>query len=187
MRIRTVDLGSALLIALGALPLAACASGSGGAAKTPQAAESHTVFFRRDLIPVTRVVTAPVEKIWAALPQTFADLGLPSAPSAGEAQWVYLTPSLRIHGRLYQGELNSVYLDCGHSANAGRAADSYDVTFAMMVRLIPQDGDRTLVQVFVDGLAHDRTMIMTNSLSCAGTGRLERDLLQRLEVRIGSH
>jgi len=175
-----------VLLALGLVPLAACATGSGHAASAPQGARTTTVWFRRDLIPLSRVVAAPVERVWAALPQSFAELGFPSSPSAREAEWIYLTPSLRIHGELYKGELNSVYIDCGHSAVGGHAADSYDVTFAMLARLTPQEGGTTLVQVVVDGTARDRTLILSNPVSCGGTGRLERDFLQRLEGHINT-
>jgi len=181
-----LDLGWVLLIALGGVPLAACATGSGGAAKAPRRSETHTVWFREDVTPVRRVLTAPVETVWAALPQGFADLGFPSGASAREAERVYLTPSLRIHGRLYHGELNSVYIDCGHAVGGGRAADSYEVTFAMLVRLTPQDGGRSLVEVVIDGTARDRTLNLSNPVFCTGTGRLETEFLQRLEARTRS-
>jgi hypothetical protein len=138
------------------------------------------------MIPVRRVLTAPVETIGAALPQTFADLGFPSGASAGDSGQVYLTPYLRIHGELYKGELNSVYIDCGHAPGGGHAADSYEVTFAMLVRLTPQDGDLVLVEVLIDGTARDRTLNLSNPVFCTGTGRLEREFLQRLEARIGA-
>jgi hypothetical protein len=173
-----------LLIALGGVPLAACASGSGGTANAPRS-RMNTVWFRRDVIPVRRSLSAPVGTIWAALPQSFAELGFPSSASAREGERIYLTPSLRIHGQLYKGELNSVYLDCGNAAGGGRAADSYEVTFAMLARLTPQDSGSTLVEVLVDGSARDRTLNLSNALSCTGTGRLEKEFLQRLEAHIG--
>src|SRR5438094_691077 len=109
-----------------------------------------------------------------------------SGASAREAERVYLTPSLRIHGRLYRGELNSVYIDCGHAVGGGHAADSYEVTFAMLVRLTPQDGGRSLVEVVIDGTARDRTLNLSNPVFCTGTGRLETEFLQRLEARTRS-
>ena len=174
-----------LLIALGGVPLAACASGSGGAANAPQGSRTSTVWFRADVIPMRRVLSAPVGTIWAALPQSFAELGFPSSASAREGERIYLTPSLRIHGQLYKGERNSVYLDCGNAAGGGQAADSYEVTFAMLARLTPQDSSNTLVEVLVDGSARDRTLNLSNALSCTGTGRLEKEFLQRLEAHIG--
>jgi len=182
-----LDLARLLLIALGAVPLAACASGSGGTANAPRGSQMNTVWFRGDVIPVRRFLSAPVGTIWAALPQSFAELGFPSRASAREGERIYLTPSLRIHGQLYKGELNSVYLDCGNAAGGGHAADSYEVTFAMLARLTPQDSGSTLVEVLVDGTARDRTLNLSNALSCTGTGRLEKEFLQRLEAHIGLH
>ena len=56
----------------------------------------------------------------------------------------------------------------------------------MLVRLTAQEGGGTLLQVVVDGTARDRTLNLTNSLFCTGTGRLETEFLQRLEARIKS-
>jgi hypothetical protein len=94
-----------------------------------------------------------------------------------------MTPPLKVHERLYEEELNSVYLDCGRTSTGAPVADVYAITFAIRARLIPQPGDRTLVEVLVDGTALDRTQ-RSNPVSCTGTGRLETAILQRLEARV---
>jgi len=99
---------------------------------------------------------------------------------------VYLTPPLNIQGRLYDRERNSAYLDCGRAPAGGDAADMYEITFAIMARVTGNDAGRTLVEVFVDGTAHERTT-SADVVSCMSTGRLEAAFLQRLAARIPSH
>ena len=161
--------------------LVACAGGRRGPDET---GDVFAVWVRSDAPPLRRVLPAPVEAVWAALPDAFIALGFPGGPSA-RGERMYLTPSMTVRGALYQGELNSVYLDCGRTAAGGLAADVYAINFAILARLTPQDSTHTLVEVLVDGTARDRGQ-SSNSIFCTGTGRLETALVQRLETRIGS-
>ena len=176
----------AILAILGNLSLANCAARSGGSAGLSGNRETFQVLFRRDVVPARRVLQATQEVVWAVLPQVFADLGYPSGPSARAAERVYLTPPLKIRGRLYDRERNSAYLDCGRAPAGGEAADMYEITFAIMARLRPMDASRTLVEVFVDGTALERTT-SADVVSCTSTGRLEAAVPQRLATRITSH
>lgn len=163
-----------------------CASKSGGAA-TSQSTErekgqTYVVWVRSDAIPVTRVVSAPLETVWSTLPQAFTDLGYSGGPAMHARERVFLTTSLTVRGRLYDGEMNSSYLDCGRTPASQLAADFYAINFAILARVTPQDGG-TRVDVVIDGTARDRGQ-STNAVFCTGTGRIERALLDRLEARL---
>jgi hypothetical protein len=173
------------LLALAGLGLVACATNASSNAGTSRDRETFAVSFRSDAAPAKRVLPAPVQAVWAALPQVFADLGYPGGPSARPEERVYLTRSLTVRGRLYEGDLNSDYLDCGRTPAGPPAADTYEITFAILARLTPRATDSTLVEVLVDGRARDRTQ-SSNPVFCSGTGRLEAALLQRLEARTSS-
>jgi hypothetical protein len=173
------------LAVFGGLNVAGCATRPGGAAATTRDREAYAVWFRSDERSVRRVLPAPVEAVWAALPKVFADLGYPGGPSARAEERVYLTPPMKVRGLLYQGEANSLYLDCGRTPVGAPAADVFPITFAIMARLRRQDSGSTLVEVLVDGTARDPAQ-WSNPVFCTGTGRLETVLLQRLEARISA-
>jgi hypothetical protein len=171
-------------VVLGGLTAAACATKPGAAVGTSGSREIFPPSFRSDVVPVRRVLPESVETVWAALPKAFADLGYPGGPSTQAGERAYLTPSLKVRSRLYQGERNSVYLDCGRTRAGAPAADEYLISFAILARLRPHDGGGTQVEVLVDGSARDPAE-KSNPVLCAGTGRLESALLRRLEAQIG--
>jgi hypothetical protein len=171
------------LVLCGSL-LAGCATGSSGKEASSRNGDTFAVRFRTDAPPAKRVIPAPVPVVWAAMPQAFADMGYPGGPSARPDERVYLTRPLTIQGQLYNGERNSDYLNCGQTPVGTLAADEYEVKFAIVARVSAFDADSTLVEVLVDGTARDRTRF-TSVVNCAGTGRLEAALLQRLEKRTG--
>lgn len=142
--------------------------------------ERFTVRYRADVNPIHRVVALPVNRVWAALPRAFEALHYPGAPSDQADERVFLTPYLVLRGSLYEGELNSVYLDCGRNPLGASVADSWRITFAILVRLTPQGEGRTAVDVLIDGNAND-PVLRANSQHCSGTGRLEEALLDLIE------
>jgi hypothetical protein len=129
------------------------------------------------------VISAPVEVVWAAVPLAFRSLGYTGSPSTDAGERVYLTPYLAIRDRLYKGELNSVYFECGRNPTGPIVADAYAITFAILVRLRRQNEGATLVEVLVDGNATDRSQ-RASSVHCTGTGRLETVILERIEEQL---
>jgi hypothetical protein len=164
--------------------LAGCATGSSGREASSRNGETFAVRFRTGAPPAKGVLPVPVPVVWAAVPQAFADMGYPGGPSARPDERVYLTRPLTVQGQLYNGELNSLYLDCGQTPVGAPAADTYEIKFAILARVSALDADSTLVEVLVDGTARDRGRF-TTPVNCSGTGRLEAALLQRLEKRTG--
>ena len=146
---------------------------------------SFTVWFRSDAAVARRVIPASVEAVWAVLPQVFVGLGYPGGPSIRAGEREYMTPTLKIHDHLYEGDLNSLYLNCGHTSTGTPVADAYAITFAILARVTPQDSGRSLAEVMIDGTARDRAE-RSNPVSCTGTGRLETVILQRLEAGVRS-
>jgi hypothetical protein len=172
-----------VVTALGGAVIGACAS-SGGTGGPARHGDRFTSWFRRDAVPVRRVLSAPVETVWAAVPQVFVALGYAGEPAMYAGERVYFTPTLRIEERLYQGERNSLYLDCGHTPEGAPAADAYALTFAILARVTPQDSASTLAEIIIDGTARDRVE-RSDPVPCTGTGRLEATILQRLETAVG--
>jgi hypothetical protein len=96
---------------------------------------------------------------------------------------VYLTPTLKVERRLYQGESNALYLNCGFTTGGVPAADVYRVTFAIALRLLPQGDGAAEVDIVVDGTAQDMVEYRT-SVRCDGTGRFEAMIFNRIEAML---
>jgi hypothetical protein len=153
------------------------------ATNTGRDAETFYVRFR-DTRGYSQVIDVPLERVWAALPQAFTDLNYKAGPSAKPGERLYLTPHMTIQTVLYPGMRNSEFLDCGRTATNTEAADEYSVTFAILAWLAPHAGGGTTVEVLLDGSAVQRGA-SSNKVPCAGTGRLERELIQALQKRLG--
>lgn len=173
-----------LLALVGGVAAAGCATHAGRTAGQAQGGDRFAVEIREDAIPVQRVIPAAEEAVWAVIPRVFQGMGYAGAPSEYR-EHVYLTPYLAIHDRLYEGDLNSLYFDCGRNPTGPVVADAYAITFVILVRLRPATEGTTLVEVLVDGNAADRAQ-RAKSVHCTGTGRLEKAILDRLEAQLRS-
>lgn len=164
-----------------------CASGTHGPQMVRQSGErgdSFSVRVRRDAHVVERFLYRTLDQTWAALPAAFADVGYKGAASSVSSEHVYMTPELIISGRLYTGEPNSDYLDCGRTSAGGAAADVYSVKFVVLVKAASVDSG-TVLSLLVDGVARDRTQ-GSNVVTCTGTGRLEDMFFKAIAQRAGS-
>jgi hypothetical protein len=182
--------GHAAALILGSLTMsfAACAGARGGAgggrpAGGPGADETFTVRVREDAVAVARDLPVSADEAWAAVPGAFADLGYQGGPSTEKGERLYLTPPLKIRGRLYPDAPNSAFVDCGRAGPGGPAADEYSVTFAVLARVTARPDGGSTVRVTVDGVARERTGSST-VVYCAGTGRLEQLFAQAVERRV---
>lgn len=146
----------------------------------------YTVLVRDDAAHFRQVLPAPVDSVWRFVPQVFETLHFPGAPSVYQDQYVYLTPTLKVERRLYEGESNSLYLNCGFTTGGIPAADVYQVTFAIITRLSPQTDGKTEIDIVVDGTAQDLAVHRT-AVRCDGTGRFEAIIFRRLEAMLRAH
>jgi len=155
-------------------------SGAGGGLETP---ERFTTFFRGDAVPHRTVVQAPIDVVWRALPQVYREFGYPGATASNTEERIFLTPHMQIRGRLYEGEANSKYIDCGIGMTGPRA-DTHDVHFAIVTRVRASSETETLVETLIDGTARDRSATGGSTL-CKGTGLLEQAVVEALIARLG--
>ena len=122
---------------------------------------------------VARLVAAPVDSVWLALPKVYDRLEIPVAVS-DRGQWTFGNPRYRAHR--IEGNLLSQYLDCGRGLGAPYA-DQYSVTLSVLTRLTEAEGG-TMVVTTVDGSAKPRD-VSGNSGSCTSkVGRLELRLAE---------
>ena len=143
-------------------------------------ARMFTVWSRKDVSHFSGVLPTAVDSVWRIVPVAFQSLHFPGAPSVYPGDRVYLTPYLKIERRLYEGEANSQYLNCGFTAVGEPAADVYRVTFALIARLLPRSGGGTEVDIVVDGSAQNM-IERQEPVRCTGTGKLEALVFQILQ------
>lgn len=160
------------------LVLAACAR---AAAPTSDVSELQT---RRHMSVTSERVAVSSSRIWKSLPDVFKELGFEGKPS-GTEEMTYVTPPLRINGRLYDGELNSLYIDCGKTPAGGLAADEYGVTFAVFVKVVPVVADASVIEARIDGVSRTRNESSGRN-RCWGTGKLEHRFIDALKRRLGA-
>jgi hypothetical protein len=186
--IRIVRLGTPCTSSAGVLIILALAN-CGPTKRFDQDLEGRekvfAVWFRTDVSHVRRVLPAPIESVWQVLPSSFQSLRFPAAPSVYPDEHVYVTPHLKVEHRLYEGESNSLYLDCGHTTGGVPAADAYQVIFAIMAKLTPHASGGTEIDIIIDGTAQDMTQ-RSLPVRCNGTGRFEEAIIQRLQAGLRS-
>lgn len=166
---------------VGVIMLAVAASlGCAGAGQTPSPPGPGTV--SRVYIPggsgnemhnepgrAARLVLAPLDSVWLALPVVFERLGIPDAGAAPDEK-LFGTRGYR--ARRVEGKRLSTYLDCGSGATAVPRADDYEVTLSVLTSLSAPATGGTMVLTSVDATAKPRSRA-GNPVHCASEGTLE--------------
>lgn len=146
--------------------------------------DRFVVRYRDDAGVTRRDLAVPSPRVWDALPAVYKDLGFPSAAaSSSSGELVRMTPEMTVQGQLYPGELTSTYLDCGMSMARGQRADVFEVTFAIISRVVPVSDAVTRLEIIFDGRARDKTSA-GSVVPCNSTGKMESLLLTYLNQRI---
>lgn len=143
----------------------------------------YSAFNRADVPAHQSVVDAPVERVAALVPGVYRFLGLPARRIEDAPNPLFTTSNLRIRGRLYEGERNSDYVDCGATGPGGERADLYEVEFVAMTRLRERSSGGTLVETLLNGLARRPGVTDDSAVRCRGTGKLEQQIADLLRTR----
>jgi hypothetical protein len=158
--------------------MVSCASGSGGA----EALDSYAISYRADLKGHRYSFASSADRIVEALPDVYGRLGFPGSLASSRDDLLFISPSASAEGRIYEGERNSEYLDCGWGTTGPRA-DSYLLRFVIVTRIVPVGAAASEIEVIVDGSAHDRYNDV-NAVPCRGTGKLEGQIANLLRYTL---
>jgi hypothetical protein len=178
-------------LVLAALLAAACApAGTGPAAPPagpePQITETETGIsfrLRNDDPGAAHHVAAPLDRVRAALPLVFRDLGV---PDAGQDREGLVFGHRKITSPRVGGERASAWVRCGNQMGAGpSAAGPYRTQLSVLVTLRP-DGERTWVTTQVAGSATPAAGTSTDAVLCVSTGALEKRVEEMLAARLGT-
>ncbi len=122
----------------------------------------------------SRLVDAPLDSVWLALPKAYDLLGIPDAGVDPE-RTMFGNPGYR--ARRIEGERLSKYVDCGMGATAAPNADQYDVTVSVLTPLTPGEDGGTMVVTTVEATGKPRA-VSGNPVYCQSKGTLEARVAQ---------
>lgn len=170
-----------------ALQLVACASSSGTVLRETDSRRSPTIISgadgvttqidtQRELHAQSRLVSMSASTAYRRMLAAYDVAGLdPNMLSARD--FIVGRQNLVVRRRLGDTRL-SAYLNCGNSIT-GDNADSYEVTLTVITQVTPIDEGMARISTRVDASA--RPMGTSGNLvACSSTGRLERDLAERV-------
>lgn len=166
-------------VVLAVMIVAACASSSSGTGVPSGAA--FWLKARAEKTPFARVIAAPFERTTQTIAATFREMGYPGAFAQGTND-VFVTRQLDVKGRLYPGELNSAYFDCGHSGGS-IVANEYAISFVVAAHAAPASNTTTEVEILLDASARSLSQSGT-AIPCRGTGKLENLILTGIAARV---
>lgn len=125
---------------------------------------------------------APVDQVWAVLPQIYEELGVPLAVHDPIGKRIG-NSSFRV--RRVGGTKLSRYLRCGGSGpTATPNADRYQVTMSLTTRINDADEGGTGIMTVVGATARPRD-VGGSSVNCASTGRLEERISEMVKEAVG--
>lgn len=117
----------------------------------------------------SRLVDAPLDSVWLALPRAYELLGIPDAGVDAE-RTMFGNPGYR--ARRIEGERLSKYVDCGMGSTAIPNADQYEVTLSVLTRLTAGQDGGTMVVTTVEATGKPRA-VSGNPVYCQSKGTLE--------------
>lgn len=129
-------------------------------------------------------IEQPVDRVWAAIKQAYADLKLPTTTLV-DAEHRVGYAAQRLRGKLAGDRLGKL-VDCGRSLDGRDAADSYEVTLDLETVVTPAPNASTpnasTVYTAVSGSANP-VFTSGDPVRCVSTGRLE----DRIAAAANSH
>ncbi|HET7585196.1 MAG TPA: hypothetical protein VFK13_09815 [Gemmatimonadaceae bacterium] len=177
------------------IALAACASG-GSAHSTPSAPEQPAKIQANGaggtgtdidtrVAPDNSVLDADIpatmDKTWAALMEAYKQMGLRVDQLDQQAHTI-ATQNFRVRGKL-NGHPMIRYVSCGNDIY-GPVANSHTIVLTVSAAAVPDGDDKTRVSVRMEAAAVPTEGTSTGLTHCDNTGRLEREIVQRVQGQI---
>lgn len=168
--------------------LAACAPSGTGPTRPPagpgpsivETDSGITFRLQDDTQGVERVVAAPVDRVRAALPEVYAQLGITGA-GTDPANGVFGSP--KVTAARLDGERTSVYVRCGNDGAGPSAGMGYRIQLSVLTSLA-EEGSRTRVTTRVGGFGSPVGGSGSGAVLCVSNGRLEARLAELLTARL---
>lgn len=173
MRSRNVLFALPLLAACAAAPGSSGTVVTGPAPSEPAIIGTSTGTMVRvsgDNTALAYSVSAPVERIWTALPMVYDALGIPVAHSDPATRQM---GNRRIIGTRVGGEPMDTYVRCANQGAGPSAMARHRVTLSVITALQPEANGKTTMATQVSGTATPIEGTSSGAILCVSTGRLE--------------
>lgn len=172
-------------IALSLVLLAGC----GSARSTPDApvvqtqiVQSHESSMRLDegKLAANYTIKAEPTKVWAFLPDVYADLGIVAAV-LDQRKRVFGNPA--VNEQRVGGESVANYLRCSSQASGPGSINRLRYQFSIATSVVAKDG-QTSVETELMGVARAVDGSSRSTSGCVSTGQLEKKIADALKARI---
>ncbi|HEU0053085.1 MAG TPA: hypothetical protein VFQ39_07900 [Longimicrobium sp.] len=131
-------------------------------------------------IPVENV-RATVDRVWAALPGVYHELGIPMGLSDPER---FTYGNRRLSGNRLAGEPVEQLMRCGNAGSGPSAMTRFRYQFSV-VTVLQGTGPATTVATEVTGTATPVEGTSSGAVLCVSNGKLEQRIAQALRGRVG--
>lgn len=128
---------------------------------------------------ISQEVNAPVDRVWAALPGVYEQLGLEAAADPARRTMSGATSFTR----RFMGEPATRYFDCGQGSFGSPIASSYTIRMTVSTTVNPGEGSGSRLDTMVE--AHARSADGANAVAaqCRTRGRLEQMIATMVVAR----
>jgi len=173
---------SVLTIAGAAIVAAAHAAGAQGV-RIKFAAWPESVLL--DTLRQNRELSTDPAKVYQAVLQTYAALGIPTGHTDGKTGIIGSERFERM--RVLADAPMSKWFNCGGDGNAGPHANEYRVEIAIVtwVEANAPGGPAAKIGVAAAASARDVSGVFRNPMGCSSTGELEKKIIERVARLVG--
>jgi len=145
-----------------------------------ETANGVEVHARSDNDPVSTVARAPLERVWAALPEVYRELGIPAGVVDAER---HAFGTVGVSVGTIGGQRVGSWVRCGNDGSGPSAANAYRTRLSVVTTL-ESVGSSTQVSTAVGGTGTPVEGSSASRVNCVSDGRLETRIAQLLAARV---
>jgi hypothetical protein len=143
--------------------------------------ETGTLYGEKPIAATAQLAVAPAT-VWFAVKKVYADLDIPVAVENPAARQIGNSNFFKM--RQLAGRPMTEFVDCG-SGMTGPKAATYKIYISLLTMVIPDGKGGTSVQTTFVPTGQDMTGSSADRITCATTGRLEQDFIERVKAAVG--
>jgi hypothetical protein len=134
-----------------------------------------------DVPPPSQPLEASIDRVWAALPAVYAQMGIKVTYRDSTA---YALGNRRFTDRQAAGRAVADLVRCGHQGAGPSAVSGHRITLSIVTSLRAEARDRTTLVTAIRGTAEPVEGTSTSRVRCVSNGDLESRVYQLVAARI---
>lgn len=147
-----------------------------------ETASGYEVHVRNDNLAMSQAVDAPLDRVWAMLPEVFQELGITAGVLDPET---HAFGNQGVNVSRVGGERVEAYVRCGNEGAGPSAANRYRTRLSVVTSL-QGAGSRTVVSTLVGGTGTTMEGTSTERIGCVSNGRLEARIAALISQRLNA-